>query len=369
MEPQARFMEEAVREAAGGRGITHPNPSVGAVVVREGRVVGRGFHRGPGTPHAEVVALLEAGERAKGADLYVTLEPCNTFGRTPPCTRAIFTSGIGRVVAAVADPNPLVSGGGAEELRRQGIPVVLPFLEDSGRSVDRAYHAFYALGRPFVHLKYAVSVDGHVTAPRGAYLTGPEARERVHEDRFENDAILVSAGTVIADDPRLTVRLDGRKKPLLRVLLDRSGRLTGKERVFGTAPEGGPILVVRGASCEGGMPASRENVEWVRMSTRPEGGFDLPFLLRRLAERRVMALYVEAVGRLAGSLLREGWVDRLSVHVAPVILGGEATPPPVAEPLPGPGGGGLRPGRARWELAGPDAVWTADLEGRCLRDS
>ncbi len=369
MEPEACFMEEAVREAAGGRGLTHPNPAVGAVVVRAGRVMGRGFHRGPGTPHAEVVALREAGEQARGADLYVTLEPCNTFGRTPPCTEAILSSGIGRVVAAAADPNPQVSGGGAEALRRAGIPVVMPYLEGLGKAVDPAYHTFYSKGRPFVHLKYAVSMDGHVNSPDGLYLTGPSARTRVHEDRYESDAVLVSSGTVVADDPLLTVRLEGRKKSILRVLLDASGRLTGGERVFATAPEEGPILVVHGPGRRSLTATHMEGVEGVELAVRPEGGFDLAHVLELLARRQVMAIYVEAVGRLAGSFLREGWVDRLSVHVASVVLGGPPSPPAVAAPLRSEGGGGLRPVSARWEVAGPDALWTAELEGRCLRDS
>lgn len=369
MGPEARFMEEAAREAAGGRGLTHPNPAVGAVVVREGIVVGRGFHRGPGTPHAEVVALREAGERARGADLYVTLEPCNTYGRTPPCTEAILSAGVGRVVAAVADPNPRVSGGGAADLRRAGIPVVLPFMEDLGRAVDPAYHVFYAKGRPYVHLKFAVSLDGHVTAPGGGYLTGPLARARVHEDRYESDAVLVSSGTVAVDDPLLTVRLEGRKKRILRVLLDTAVRLTGRERVFATAPGDGPILVVVGPGGREGQVPGHEGVEWTRLALRPEGGFELASVLGLLAQRQVMALYVEAVGRLAGSFLREGWVDRVSVHVAPVIVGGQTSPLAVAEPLTAGGAGGLPPGRGRWELAAPDAIWTADLEGKCLRAS
>jgi len=364
--PERRFMAEALAEAGKGRGRTHPNPAVGAVVVKDGTVVGRGWHRGPGTAHAEVEALREAGERARGAHLYVTLEPCNTFGRTPPCTDAIRAAGLKAVVAAVADPNPKVSGRGASELRTAGIEVVMPFDEEGGRAVDPAYHLFYEKGRPEVHLKAAASLDGRVVPPPGTYLTGEEARRLVHEERFESDALLVSAGTVLRDDPLLTVRLeDGRKKPLLRVLLDGAGRLAGRERVFSTAPDEGPILWVRG---EGAPPLPRSPGEGVEVAFLPRqagGGLPLEAVLRLLRDRSVMALYVEAVGRLAGAFLAEGWVDRLSLHVAARIQGGPAEPAVAALPAGfAPRSLPVRSLEAR--VLGNDWVLSARLEGRCL---
>jgi diaminohydroxyphosphoribosylaminopyrimidine deaminase/5-amino-6-(5-phosphoribosylamino)uracil reductase len=364
-EPDPRHMREAVAEALKGEGITHPNPSVGAVVVRDGRVVGRGYHRGPGTPHAEVVALREAGELARGADLYVTLEPCNVFGRTPPCTAGILEAGIARVAASVKDPNPQVDGAGAEELRRAGLEVVLGFLAEEGAAADRAYHASFALRRPFVHLKIAQSLDGCVTAPRGGYLTGEEARRAVHRDRFRSDALLVSASTVLADDPRLTVRLPDAAKVLPRVVLDSRCALTGRERLLREAPKEGPVWVFRPP----GSPAADGpgEVETLTAARAEGGGLSLADVFRTLGDRRVVAVYAEAVGRLAGALLAEGWVDRLSLHLSPSILGdGEGARPAVSPALAR--SGGLRLSEARWSRAGSDWIVETDLEGRCLRD-
>lgn len=360
--PEARFMQEAIALAALGRGHTHPNPGVGAVVVCRGRIVGRGYHKGPGRLHAEAEALREAGELARGADLYVTLEPCNTFGRTPPCTRAIVESGVARVVAAVADPNPRVSGRGAADLREAGLDVVLGFLEEEGRAVDPSYHSFHRNGRPFVHLKWAQSLDGAVTRSGWNYLTGPEALERVHRERLLADAILVSAGTVLSDDPRLTVRLKdlGHPKPLARVILDGRARLTGGEQVFATAPEHGPVWVVRPPG-SGPAPAGAEVLE---VSRKGPEGFDLESLLLALKDRAIVYLYVEAVGRLAASFLSQRLVDRLSVHLAPMVLGRNGALGAVDGALPA----GLSLEGATWERLGRDWAMTLDMEGRCLRD-
>lgn len=364
MEPEARFMTEAIRLAVQAAGRTHPNPCVGAVVVRDGVVVGRGYHEGPGNPHAEVVALREAGERARGADLYVTLEPCCIYGRTPPCTEAILRAGVGNVVAGVEDPNPKVSGSGAQRLREAGIGVILGFLDREARAVDPAYHVFHRKARPFVHLKWAQSLDGTVVPPGGGTITGEEARRRVHEDRFLADAILVSSGTVASDDPRLTVRLADRKKSLIRVLLDSPARLDGGERVFATSPESGPLWVLRPPSAPLPKGGEREGVEAIPMEREPGGGFSLASVLRFLRERHVVYLYVEAVGRLAGAFLREGYVDRLSVHLAPSLLGGPRHPGPLeGDPS---AAGELRLDGAACEKAGRDWILTADLEGRCL---
>lgn len=360
------FMREAIAQALLGRGKTHPNPSVGAVVVREGAVVGRGCHRGPGSPHAEVEAMRQAGEAVKGADLYVTLEPCCTFGRTPPCTRAIIAAGVGRVVAAVEDPNPRVRGKGMEELRQAGIEVAVGLLGGEGEAVDPAYHVFYRKGRPFVHLKWAQTLDGAVTRAGGGYLTGEPARERVHRDRFESDAILVSAGTVLADDPLLTVRLPGTTKPIVRVLLDSGMRLTGRELVFGTAPESGPVWVVRPLGDDSGTLSPREGVAVINLAARASGGFDLRGVLLALKRRDVMAVYVEAVGRLSAAFLREGLVDRLSIHLAPALAGGRKQPGAADGPLALPEG--LKLQGARWERAGEDLIVTAEVESACLPD-
>jgi diaminohydroxyphosphoribosylaminopyrimidine deaminase / 5-amino-6-(5-phosphoribosylamino)uracil reductase len=367
MEPEERFMKEAIELASGNRGRTHPNPTVGAVVVRHTSVVGRGFHAGPGTPHAEVVALEEAGDLARGADLYVTLEPCCTFGRTPPCTQAIIDAGIARVVAAVKDPNPRVDGAGMKVLKKAGIDVVLGFMEREGEAVDCAYHTYYRMGRPYVHLKWAQSLDGVVQPPSGRYLTGEAARRRVHKERFLADAILVSSGTVRADDPLLTVRLDCPEKPLIRVILDSPCSLNGREAVFATAPCGGPIWAVVPEGHANPALETREGVDVISLPKEPGGGFSLGAVLRVLRERQVITLYVEAVGRLASAFLESGFVDHLSVHVAPVLLGRESA----LAALEGRvlmEGHGLHLSHAVLESAGPDWIVSADLEAQCLPD-
>jgi len=291
----------------------------------------------------------------------VTLEPCNTFGRTPPCTGAILRAGVARVVAATADPNPHVNGNGARELREAGVDVVLGFLADEGRAVDPAYHAFYINGRPYVHLKWAQSLDGAVVRPGSDYITGPEARERVHRERFLADALLVSAGTVLADDPRLTVRLKelDRPKPLARIVLDGRGRISGRERIFATVPEHGPLWIVR---APGGPPAPA-GAEILEVPRNAPDGFDLEALLLALKARAIVYLYVEAVGRLSASLLGQRLVDRLSVHVAPWLLGRAGAPGPVDGALPG----GVPLDGASWERLGKDWVMNLNLEGRCLQ--
>lgn len=364
--PDPRWMREAISEALKGRGRTHPNPCVGAVLVKDGRLLGKGFHHGPGMPHAEIEALRQAGAAARGADLYVTLEPCCTYGRTPPCTKALLEAGVARVFAAVEDPNPSVAGKGADELRAGGVEVEVGLLREEGERADPAYHHFYRTGRPYVHLKWAQTLDGAVRLPGGGYITGADARERVHHERFLADAILVSAGTVLSDDPLLTVRLPGRSKPLTRIILDSRMRLTGKEGLFATCPEEGPVWVVRPLGDDSGTLKLKEGAEAIPLAAQASGGFDLSELLSRLADRKVMYLYVEAVGRLSSAFLRERLVDRVSVHIAPLLAGGAKRP----GALDGPLGElrGLRLEGAELIRAGSDWIVTASLEGRCLRD-
>lgn len=364
--PDPAFMLAAAEEALKGAGRTHPNPSVGAVVVRSGHIIGRGFHEGPGHAHAEVAALREAGELAWGGDLYVTLEPCCTKGRTGPCTEAIASAGIRRVAAAVLDPNPSVNGGGAKALRGLGVEVHLGLLERDGVAVDPAYHTYYGKGRPHVHLKWAQTLDGRVSLPGGGTITGPEARLRVHRDRYLADALLVSASTVMADDPLLTVRLDGPAKALVRVVLDNHCRITGAEKLFSTCPEAGPLWVVRPNGSPAPEWAGREGVSLCPLPLDRDGRFDLKAVLASLKAESLMAVYVEAVGHLSASFLRAGLVDRISVHVAPV-LGGTTPGPAALEGSVSPSGEVQVMRHARWERAGADFIVTAELEDPCSR--
>src|SRR5436309_6686225 len=221
-------MREALELAARGRGVVSPNPLVGAVVVAGDEIVGRGWHEGPGTPHAEIVALLEAGPRARNAALYTSLEPCYHYGRTPPCTEAIIDAGVARVVSAVVDPNPVVHGRGVERLRSADIDVRTGVLEDEATRLNEAFFRHVATGLPFVTLKMAATLDGKVAARDGSsrWITGEDARADVHRLRAAADAIVVGAGTVIVDDPSLTARDPGyRGPPVLRVLVDAAGRV------------------------------------------------------------------------------------------------------------------------------------------------
>ncbi len=364
--PESAYMLAAIEEALKGAGRTHPNPSVGAVVVKADRIVGRGFHEGPGHPHAEIVALGEAGSLARGADLYVTLEPCCTTGRTGPCTAALLASGISRIAACVRDPNPRVNGAGIRELEASGVLVSVGLMEEEGRRVDPAYHTFHGLGRPHVHMKWAQTLDGRVVLTHGGYITGPKARLKVHEDRFLADAILVSGATVAADDPLLTVRLDGRPKPLLRILLDNRRMLTGGERVFGTCPQGGDVWVVRPAGSPIPEFDGRPGVSVVELATDDGGRFPLRNLLSVLHDRGVMGLFVEAVGRLSASFFGEDLVDRVSVHIAPLLAGTGIGPAAIEGPVRMQGGARVLE-NPRWEQAGGDWIVTADLEAPCSR--
>ncbi|MGQ9704731.1 MAG: bifunctional diaminohydroxyphosphoribosylaminopyrimidine deaminase/5-amino-6-(5-phosphoribosylamino)uracil reductase RibD [Actinomycetota bacterium] len=324
-EEDIRYMRLALSLAARGRGMTHPNPMVGAVVVRDGEVVGKGYHRGPFTPHAEAVALAEAGERSRGATLYVSLEPCNHHGRTPPCTEAVLEAGVARVVVAAPDPNPAVKGGGAERLRSAGIEVVTGILRRESEELNAAYIKYVTTGLPLVTLKVAATADGKVATRAGLsrWITGKAARKLVHEMRRASDAVLVGRGTVEADDPELTVRhvpLRGAHQPL-RVVVD--SRLSmGLDRRL--AQGGLPKVVVATTPAhdpEKAQELRRRGVEvWV-LEPSADGCVSLRQLLAALGRAEVAHLLVEGGPRLVTNFLREGLADRLALFLAPTVFG------------------------------------------------
>jgi diaminohydroxyphosphoribosylaminopyrimidine deaminase/5-amino-6-(5-phosphoribosylamino)uracil reductase len=313
------WMRRALALAERGWGHTAPNPMVGAVVVRDGVVVGEGWHAEYGGPHAEVEALRAAGERARGATLYVALEPCNHFGKTPPCTDAILAAGVRRVVAACGDPSP-VARGGAERLREAGVDVTLGVEEEAARELNAAFFHALESDRPFVQLKLALSLDGaladHTRQP--GWLTGEPARREVHRMRAGVDAIAVGIGTVLADDPELTVRhAPAPRVPPVRVVFDTSARLPRTSRLAHGASQT-PVVVVCWAP-EPAHAAALEHtgVELLHAATTRDA-------LVALRQRGVRSLLVEGGAALASALLQEALVDRLVIFRAPLVLGGGA---------------------------------------------
>lgn len=323
MKEDVGFMKMALKLARKGSGMTHPNPMVGAVVVRDGQVVGKGYHRGPGTPHAEVMALREAGERSIGSTLYVNLEPCNHHGRTPPCTHAILESRVSRVVMAMRDPNPHVRGGGAERLRKAGLAIEEGVLQREAAELNRSYLSLVLRGRPWVTVKMAATADGKAAAPDGSsrWITGEEARRAVHRLRRECDAIMVGIGTAIADDPELTVRMVPLRSanPPLRVVVDSRLRLPeGSRLAKGGFP---PVMVVvsRGHDRERAELLRKRGVEVVECGD--EDKVNLSELLRLLGDRGVAHLLVEGGPELVGAFFRQGLVDEVLLFLAPKVLG------------------------------------------------
>jgi diaminohydroxyphosphoribosylaminopyrimidine deaminase/5-amino-6-(5-phosphoribosylamino)uracil reductase len=321
-------MERALRLAERGRGLVSPNPLVGAVVVRDGRVVGEGWHRGPGTAHAEIEALAAAGDGARGAVLYTTLEPCDHFGRTGPCTQAIIEAGIARVVSAMPDPNPVVDGRGHARLEGAGIEVATDLLRSDAERLNAAYAKHIRTGLPFVTWKMAASLDGKVAARDGTsrWITGEAARRDVHRLRAAADAIVVGAGTALADDPSLTVRdPDYAGRPPVRVLVDGRGRVPATGDLFG---DEAPTLV---ATTEA-APAERRD-EWARagaevVTFEAEGGGLVSFdaLVRHLGKRDVQSILLEGGPTLAWSAVQDGHVDKVVVYLAPRLIGGDDAP-------------------------------------------
>ena len=328
-DPDEAWMARAVALAEGGRGTVSPNPMVGAVLVRDGRVVGEGFHRAAGQPHAEALALAAAGAAAAGATCYVTLEPCVHHGRTPPCADALVAAGVARVVAAVPDPDPRVDGAGLARLRAAGVAVAVGAGAEAAATQNAAYLTHRRLGRPRVTLKAAASLDGKVAAPDGTskWITGPAARADAHRLRAEADAVMVGAGTALADDPRLTVRLPGRagRQPL-RVLVDAAGRVGADGHLFDGEAETlvATTPAVPAAAVEAWKAAGAEVLE---CDPAPDGsGVDLHHLTRALGERGVLELMVEGGPRLQASLWAAGLADRLVWYLAPLAIGGQAAP-------------------------------------------
>jgi diaminohydroxyphosphoribosylaminopyrimidine deaminase/5-amino-6-(5-phosphoribosylamino)uracil reductase len=317
------MMARALQLAERGLWTTSPNPRVGCVLVKEGEIVGEGWHEKAGEPHAEVHALRAAGDRVRGATAYVTLEPCSHHGRTPPCAEALIAAGVTRVVAAMSDPNPLVAGKGLALLQAAGIETACGLLENEARELNIGFVARMSRGRPWLRLKAAASLDGKTALNNGVsqWITGPEARRDGHAWRARACAILTGIGTVRDDDPQLLVRDVATTRQPLRVIVDSRFEIPLTARIL----RDGPVMVVGAVENAEKIEMLRSAGNFVEILKNPDGKVDLKALLELLAERGINEVHAEAGFKLNGSLLREGLVDELLLYLAPCLIGHDAS--------------------------------------------
>jgi len=317
------FMREALMLAKNAEGRTNPNPMVGAVVVKDGRIISAGWHRQAGSPHAEIHALNMAGDLAAGATLYVTLEPCSHFGRTPPCVNRIIDAGIKKVVAATVDPNPQVAGRGIKILRDAGIDVEVGVLEDEARKLNENFFKWVTQKLPFVTLKFAASLDGKIATVGGQskWISCEESRNFVHKLRDLNAGIMVGVGTILADNPSLTARIENGKNPV-RIVADSMARTPIDARIVGDGQARTIIAVTENAPREKVAALKRYGAEIIIAGEGKR--VDLKTLMKKIAEREITSVLVEGGGTLNFSLLKAGLVDKVIAFIAPKIFGGAA---------------------------------------------
>ncbi len=321
-------MRRALVLAQRARGRVSPNPMVGAVVVRRGKVVGEGYHSRVGHPHAEVEALRRAGDKAQSADLYVNLEPCCHFGRTPPCTEAIIQAGIKRVFVGMRDPNSQVSGRGLRLLRAQGIVIVSNVLKEECEELNESFIKVMKTGMPFVILKTAMSLDGKIATHSGdsRWITGKLARNHVHKIRNEVDAILVGTETVLKDNPRLTCRLETSAKHPVRIVLDRRNRIPLTAKIFKNSRSQKIIYVTGPDISSRRLKALVDKKVEILSGKSSKNGFDIKSLLKELANRDMNSILIEGGAELNASVVKVGVVDRVVAFISPVLIGGTQAP-------------------------------------------
>lgn len=321
-----QMMRRAVSLARKGLGKTAPNPAVGCVIVKGGVIVGEGWHRKAGTPHAEVHALRQAGEKALGADVYVTLEPCSHHGRTPPCADVLVRAGVSKVIAGMMDPNPLVSGGGMEILKKAGIRVETGVLEGECRRLNEPFIKHVTTGHPFVVLKSAMTLDGKTATSSGdsKWITNARSREYVHKLRGKLDAIMVGAGTVAADDPQLTCRI-GRGKNPVRIVVDSTLRIPLHAQVLNGMAR--TIIATTPAAGENKVAAFRAAGVEVLVCSADGRGVDLFDLFGKLGKLGIQSVLLEGGGTLAGEALRSGLIDKFLFFYAPKLVAGAGKGP------------------------------------------
>lgn len=319
------FMALALTEAKKGVGRTAPNPCVGAVIVRDGQEISRGYHKKAGTPHAEIHALERAGESARGATIYVTLEPCNHTGRTPPCSHALAVAGIKRVVVGMTDPNPLVSGSGNQYLREQGIEVLTGVLEKECLELNLPFIKHITTGTPFVVMKAGMSLDGKLSYQKGipGKMTGKESLAKLHILRDSFDAILVGRGTLIADNPSLTTRTSEGGKDPVRVILDSSLQIPLDSKILHLDSKAQTIVICAKTADPGKVKllSDLRNVQVHTVPQQQDGGLDLESLLQFLGKIGICSLLVEGGAKIHTSFLKSGLVDRVMLFMAPLFAG------------------------------------------------
>lgn len=299
-----KYMRLAIKLAKKANGRTSPNPMVGAVVVKNNRIIGKGYHKRCGLPHAEVGALRQAGKNAKGATLYVSLEPCDHFGRTPPCTRAIINSGIKKVVIGMKDPNPINNGRGIKRLKKHGIKVAVSSLRDAAESINMPYIKFITKKLPFITVKVAQSLDGKIATKTGdsKWISAEDSRRYVHDLRSQVDAIMVGANTIIKDDPVLLSRSSKDRQPV-RIIVDGNSKIPAGAKIF-SVPDKSPVILASS------LLGRSKRTNLVR-------------LLKILANKNIAHILVEGGGELIASLIEKDLVDRMFIFIAPKIIGGK----------------------------------------------
>lgn len=322
--PTAQFMQRAIELARRGLGRTAPNPPVGAVLVSGGKIVGEGFHPAAGQPHAEVFALHDAGDLARGADLYVTLEPCCHQGRTGPCTEAVIAAGVARVFVGTQDPNPQVAGQGIKRLREAGVEVVCDLCKSECQQLIAPFAKHITGGLPYVVFKAAMTLDGQTATANGdsQWISCAASRELVHQLRNQVDGIMVGSGTVKADDPRLTTRLDSDHRDPVRIVFDGKLETSPQAKVYSQKSDARAILVTASDHGEAALQPYRSGGVEIIQVARHAGALDLSAALAALGKRQLHYLLLEGGSVLGGAMLRAGLVDRVMVFVAPKLLGG-----------------------------------------------
>ncbi len=321
MRDDEQWMKRALHLAEKGRGRTSPNPMVGAVLVKNGRVIGEGFHAKAGEAHAEILALQQAGKKARGAILYLNLEPCTHYGKTPPCTPRVIDAGVKRVVIGMEDPNPLVQGKGIQSLRKAGLHVEVGILERECQRLNEAFYKYILSKKPFVMLKVAATLDGKMATRNGdsKWISGEASRRLVHKWRNQVDGVLVGIGTVLRDNPTLTARIKGGRDPY-RIVLDSQLKIPERAQVIGTDPTK-TILITTEIASKDKIEILKERGVKVLILDSKEGKVDLPSCLSKLHQIGVMSLLVEGGSQVNGSFLDKGLIDKLLLFLSPRVMG------------------------------------------------